>query len=398
MIRPSRCAILTQPSQFKQADIFRLLGRKTVQAMALAGILLCGTRTPSFGQFIRAQIGAGSKNAVTTQNSLALPGFYNWFYGATYQLYGDTQVGQYKGYSTPETNKIGIYITPFGQVGVGVNQKEDMTDFANGYLGEAMSSIQTRPLGVTIDIGGSIGGVSTGVAYGQVLGVAAEMGVLAKIDPRDPDPRKQVSAAAGVNDPFFFTNFEPDDRLHLTSALRQGDTFQIQGTGSLLRTLQAKTDVPGLGTLYQLDILGTGTGQFTNTAADTNLTIRFVSNPILGLSDDAIEAAIRDAMVFDPTLGYFDFNTDVPLFDNWIDIPDNVRDFKLSLSELATVSQEPLQLDQVIFDTPGQGDSPGASVPEPSGVALLFAGTAVSLLVFRKRSPRRGKEDRRQQP
>src|SRR5581483_5046920 len=148
MNRSPRCAILKPQSLSKSVKIFGSLGSKTVPAIALAGILLCGTRTPGFGQIIRTQIGAGSKNAVTTQNSLALPGFYNWFYGATYQLYGDTQVGQYKGYSTPERNKISIYITPVGQIGVGVVQKEDLTDFANGYLGEAMSSIKTRPLGV----------------------------------------------------------------------------------------------------------------------------------------------------------------------------------------------------------------------------------------------------------
>jgi hypothetical protein len=355
----------------------------------MAGFLLCSAVAPGFAQFIRTQIGAGSKNAVTTQNSLALPGLYNWFLGATYQLYGDTQVGQYKGYSTPEANKINIYITPVGQIGVGVVQKEDLTDFANGYLGEAMSSIKTRPLGVTIDLGASVGGVSTGVALGQVLGVSAELEVLAKISPLDPNPQKQVSAAAGVDDPFVFTNFEPDDRLRLTSALRQGDTFQIQGTGSLLRTLQAKTDVPGLETLYQMDILGEGTGQFTNTAADTDLTIRFVSNPILGLSDDAIESAIRDAMVFDTATGSFTFDSDVTLFDGWIDIPDNIRDFKLSLSELATASQETLHITPVTFDTPGQGGSPGASVPEPSGLALLFAGSSVGLLLVRKRRPAR---------
>lgn len=336
---------------------------------ALWGLLLtCLLVSPCKAQVWVIQDEVGTRNKVDTKNSLAFP-VMDWIGAVTYKLAGDARVGNRTDvYDDPWKNKLSV---PSPPIALGTNDLDSAS--ASGshltYVAAATSSIETKPisLGVTLE----------SVNVGLLMGAQAKMQVQASISPIDPQGNPGLYAEAFVYDPFAFTDFPSDDAVHLSTALQKGDHFSVQGAGGQFQhSLVATTDVPGLETLYRLDITGMGTGLFTGTAADTDVTVAFISNPVLGLSDADITAAILRALMYSPAARQFEFTSDVTLFDGLMEIPDSVRDFHLALTESAIATNQALP-------------PPGSSVPEPSGLTFLIVfGTLAGLAGARTRRRR----------
>ena len=272
----------------------------------------------------------GSVHEVSTEVSPTPGSFLNAFIGADYILSGEVQVGQATDkYETPPTTKLQVFqipqLPPF-VVGVDDSEGRGVTDRFHNYSSAAESSISTTPLGIT--------GSQVGIDLGVVFGVKATLEVKADIEPIDPQTRPLLLAQALAADPFLFTKLAPADALGLSSSLRTGDSFSVQeATDSVLNSMVVSTDIPGLETLYRLDILATGTGASTGSAADTALQIRFAANPLLGISDATITQAVLNSITFDNSAEQFVFTADVSLFDGLVQIPDQVNEFHLFITQ-----------------------------------------------------------------
>lgn len=346
------------------------------RAGVVCGLLLGLSPHPAQAQLHVVHGSVGSSHRVTTQKAFTMPGFYNWINGPTYKLSGEAQVGAGKAdYETPWTSKLTTVTYPgLPPMAFGTNEFEGrgLIGAYHSYRSYASSGIKTDPLGITLSVGP--------VDAGLVAGVQAELEVEAGIEPIDPPGWSVYTyAQANVYDPFAFHNFDPDDALQLSSTLKAGGAFSVQGDPAhLLHSLIASTDIPGLELLYRLDITANGTGSFTGTAADAKVDVSFLSNPSLGLLDADVIASILNALTFDDAAGQFVLTADVTLFNGLIAIPDNVRDFNLSLNEVGIASNT------TIPPIVGPGGTV-SQVPEPSSLTLLLAGL-LPLLALRKRA------------
>jgi hypothetical protein len=346
--------------------------------------LLAGlSAAPCWGGTFALQQQVGSAHRIQTNDSFAPGSAVNWVFGPTFRLQGEVAVGLSRDqYETSPTTKLSVFQVPLPLpplvLGDEASESRSVRDVFANYQSTATSTIKTDPIGLS----GEIGGVELGV----VGGVRATMEVQANIEPIDPQTNPVLFAQAFVFDPFPFANFAPEDVLLLTSALRTGDSFSVRAdTDNLLNSLVVSTDIPGLETLYRLDILAAGTGTFTGTATDTTVHVRFAAHPLLSLSDTAITQAVRNSITFNDAAERFVVTSDVSLFTGAVQIPDHVRDFHLFITQSATSTNTLLALPPVSFG------SPATPVPEPASLVLLLAGVGVGicLLVVRTRRERR---------
>lgn len=305
-----------------------------------------------------------TKKSLTFQFVPAPPSPYEWLFGPQYRLEGMAVVNKkLKDYDTGWISKLDTNILATGRED---SRSVSVVGFAFTYKATAKSSIETNPIGVGFSVGD--------VDLGFVIGVKSKMEVEATVEPLDPSPTINTSALAFVHDPFYITNFPSDDALALSSTLRAGDILKLQWeSGTLLRSLVASTDIPGMETLYRLDMTMTPTGLFTGTSADVDLDVSFMSHPSLGISDADVIAAVLNALVYNDTGGYYEFISDVTLFDGFVEIPDHIHDFKLAIDEAGLVSTSSVSS---IPCSP----VPTPVVPEPSSLLLMAVATSAMLM------------------
>jgi hypothetical protein len=339
--------------------------------MMIGSLAVSLAAVPCQGQFYAFQLEVGSEQKVTTKTLLSLPSVFATPYfllTSKYRLEGTAVVDdELKQYDSDWITKVDI--GPAIAIGKEDSMSRSATDPAFSFNATAKSSIKTDPIGIGLSVGA--------MDVGLVIGIKSVMEVEATIAPLDPtDFTMQTSALAFVHDPFHFTNFSSDDALALTSILQAGDILKAQwGSGTVLRSLVASTDIPGMETLYRLDITATPTGLFTGTAADLNVAVSFTSDPALGISDADITAAVLNALVYNDTGGYYEFASAVTLFDGFIEIPDHIQDFSLAIDEIGLVSTRP------ITSVPWPpSPTPTPIVPEPSGLLLMVAATFAMLM------------------
>jgi hypothetical protein len=87
---------------------------------------------------------------------------------------------------------------------------------------------------------------------------------------------------------------------------------------------------------------------------------------------------VLNSITFDNSAEQFVFTADVSLFDGLVQIPDQVNEFHLFITQSATSSNTPLALPPF-----PSGPQPPAVVPEPNTMMLLVAGLALAGLMRR---------------
>ncbi len=301
----------------------------------------------------RSAFNAGIKKSDTIDS-------YGFVSTGVYKLQGNVQVsGAKDSYDDPFKFKLTI-----SGEGISDNDGRILLGPKATYQAAAQSFIMTTPVVQTIS--------NTPI----ITGVTAGMNVHVGIHPVDPQGHPLLLAQAFVFDPYTFTNFPAEGALQISSVVQTGDSFSARGEdGVLHRTLVATTDIPGLETLYQLDIIARGNGKFTNTADDMDVEIDFTSNPALGISDSAVLAALHNALAYNAQQGWFEFTSDVPLFNGLVEIPDTVHDFHLALVEGSVAANQ-------------APPPPGPGVPEPSWSSFVVALGALGTLTGARRRRR----------
>lgn len=328
-------------------------------------VTLCAASTKSAGG-IYVNTYSGSRHKVTTQDSFAAPGLYEWHVGPNYQLSGlarviaPNDIERRDSYNSPWQPKLLTQIVPpFGTFASGVNAREEVRPRSTaGSYAHSLASIKTTPLSFGIPL--------QQVTVGILHGVVAELEVSATVEPGDWLGADTFSgkADAAANDPFPFTNFRPQDSLVLTSELTAGTRFGVRSAGTarggFSSTLVATTDIPGMEVLYELAIVGASSEDATDTESGGEFSVRFEAHSALGVDAQAVADSITAAIAFDPDEGEFILGNDIALFDGVIDIPDNVSNFTLYLTH-------------------------SAAIPEPGSLGLLL----VLALTSRRRASRK---------
>ncbi len=137
-------------------------------------------------------------------------------------------------------------------------------------------------------------------------------------------------------DPVQFVGENPGLPDTLASAL---ELVGIEMVGLASRQINAGTDLPDYEFLYNLGI------SYMNDS--TSVDVEFSSNPLCGLADGAIEAALRDAFVItvvDSAAGTFMASLDsIYLFELFVPVPAAVDSVEVSATDIAFCESPPAE-------------------------------------------------------
>jgi len=183
-----------------------------------------------------------------------------------------------------------------------------------------------------------------------------------------PPPAENATAFARVQDPMTVANIQN----------AQTATFSLDiGTGASLainpNLVHGETDSASYSGFDTTTLNGIGTLWSWDWSSDSQnpgqSTFSFVSNPLLGLNDSAIEAAFDNLISFDPSSGEFNLTS------------------ALDLSATVTVSPG-----QSSFVDTGEDDvTASASVPDHTSLAFSAPCALILMIILSKHKPGRAK-------
>ncbi len=205
--------------------------------------------------------------------------------------------------------------------------------------------------------------IGTPNAFGMGIVGLTTTGTFAKINPIGKDTGY---ATALVDDPVTYSNTSGQP-IHLTYGLGSGfaiGSFAAPGTTGYEASqfmAVAGSDIPGLTSLFTLEIS-------TTTLEPGNVSVDFVSNPLLGLNDAAIDSLILGNLTLDASTGDYVTSGAFNYVDTTVTVP--VGQDTASFSYDASVAAQ-------------------GGVPEPTSIVLGIIGLFTCLVVHRFHGRRR---------
>ncbi len=134
---------------------------------------------------------------------------------------------------------------------------------------------------------------------------------------------------ASAQHPVVFEQWDADDDVGTYMRLSE-DIFMPISTDTHSNS-QTTLHFNSASTLSGLTELYTGTLVATHNYTDPNLSVTFESNPLLGLDDEAIEATLAAAFVYDTNEGGYRVPVDANILELLIDVPDGTTTFEISM-------------------------------------------------------------------